>query len=602
MEELVSQLIDTLKSWAKKHNTKQFSNFYLFGSLINGGGNQFLRDTSDIDLIVTIQNSSSLSRARLCQRLQKAKLELEQLLRPVLQRKSKIKPVVSLVLVTDDEVNWDIHKSKSSRFFRENKNNLLNLLEEGNTLIPLVLRNREDLLDIIQAIEKVQDYRNKYLSINSNKSKEYNEQDVFPKDLARSAAQVRSFDVKNESKKFDINLGNSYLISLLDKKDGKANNEWSRLNSKVGERAGRSRQRPALNDFDLLLLHELLFDKARTLLKQNSSINPSKGRQPLRGKRNSPASPAVKAHSKKTSEAKTKSKSSTVSPIRKKTVSETAKKPTTASSVARNSEKTISAAPAKLTTANKTSTTSRKTPARNSMTRSTGSVKGPGDWVMLNENFYLKDKIKTKPDQSIVLQLLPTADMEQIVELKSLHPGEFHNRRQISYADQCNAGIMQISSVESELSGGKTRFNITLTPTQRSHNNGFAMGISYTYNSYSPDKIAIFRARQMLLGEPLPKDLASLFNTTQAEKGIFPELWVKLQKQPKLFLRKAWLKAVYNLKMSGIVEDVLELELEVIKNEVMHVRFRGRRQAYASQTRDIIEFEGSCILGKGRKR
>lgn len=80
--------------------------------------------------------------------------------------------------------------------------------------------------------------------------------------------------------------------------------------------------------------------------------------------------------------------------------------------------------------------------------------------------------------------------------------------------------------MESELSAGKTRFNITLTPIQQSHNSSFA---EMTYSSYTPD-IAILRARQILLGEPLPKDLEPLFHITQSEKGIFPELWVKLQK------------------------------------------------------------------------
>ena len=157
-EELVPQLINILKSWAKKHNTKQFSNFYLFGSLINENGNQFLRDRSDIDLIVILRNSSPLNRARVCHKLQKAKLELELRLRPLLQRRNKSKSIVSLVLVTENEVIWDIHKSKSPIFFRDNK--FLNLLDERDTLIPVGLDspigidNREALLGIIQALEE----------------------------------------------------------------------------------------------------------------------------------------------------------------------------------------------------------------------------------------------------------------------------------------------------------------------------------------------------------------------------------------------------------------------------------------------------------------
>jgi len=574
-EELVPQLINILKSWAKKHNTKQFSNFYLFGSLINENGNQFLRDRSDIDLIVILQNSGILNRARVCQKLQKAKLELELLLLPILKRKNKSKSVVSLVLVTGDEVVRDIHKSKTPRFFRDNK--FLNLLEESGTLSSIGLDNREALSDIIQAIEKAQDYRNKYLSISLNKSKEYNEEDIFPKELARIAAQVHSF-VKNEKGKFDISLGNNYLIYLLVQKVSKINNEWYKLNKKVADRKnGRCAQKPALDDFDLLLLYELLFDKAYKLLKQNSSINLSKSGHPPTGRGNSPAPPAAKRQSKKTPEAKTKSESSTV---------------------ARDHGKTKSADPGKPATAKKKTTTSRKTPvSKTSTPRSTRPVKDPGNWVMLNEKFYLRQLRETKQDLSIVLQLSPTADMEQVAELKSLHPGKYHNIEQIAYADQCDAGIMQVLSALPESSAGKTRFNITLKPTQNSHNSGFPRGMSY--NNYSADEMARLRARRILLGESLPKDLEPLFHTTQVEKGIFPELWVKLQTQPRLFLPKAWLRAVYSLKMNGIVEDVLELELGPIKNKVMRVRFRGRRrQAYANQEPSIIEFEESCTLGE----
>lgn len=573
-EELVTQLIDILKSWAKKHKTKQFSNFYLFGSLINGSGNQFIRDISDIDLIVIIQNSGSLNRAKLCHKLQKAKLDLELLLRPILQRKNKSKPIVSLLVVTENEVIWDIHKSKEPKIFRDNK--FLNLLEESDTLSPIGLDNREALSDIIQAIEKAQEYRNKYLSINPNKSKEYKEQDIFPKDLARSAAKVRSFEVENEMGKIDINLGNNYLISLLNQKARKKNNEWFNLNKKIGDRNGRSAEKPALNDFDLLLLYELLFDKAYALLKRNSSINLSKGGHPPRGRGNSPALPAARRQSKKTPEAKTKSESSTV---------------------ARDHGKTKSADPTKPDTAKNKAKIPRKAPvSKNSTTRSSGTVKDPKDWVMLNEKFFRTQSIKNLQDRSIILQLLPMVDRRQVAELKSFHPRESHNRKQITYADQSEVGIMQVSSVESESSAGKTSFKITLTPTQRSQNNGLEI---YAYSNYSADKIAELRARRILLGELLPKDLEQFPPTTQVEKGIFPELWVKLQTESRLFLPKAWLKAVYRLKMSGIVEDVLELELGTIKNKVMPVQFRGRRrQVYANLEPSIIEVVGSCTLGE----
>src|SRR5687768_3194875 len=81
--ELVTPIINILKIWAKKHNTKQLSKFYLFGSLINGSGNQFLPDESDIDLIVILQDSGPLNRAKICQKLQKAKHEIAMFFKPL---------------------------------------------------------------------------------------------------------------------------------------------------------------------------------------------------------------------------------------------------------------------------------------------------------------------------------------------------------------------------------------------------------------------------------------------------------------------------------------------------------------------------------------
>ena len=284
---------------------------------------------------------------------------------------------------------------------------------------------------------------------------------------------------------------------------------------------------------------------------------------------------AAMKQSKKTTQVKTKSESPAVASDRKK-----------------------------ITSANKTSARPRKTTALKSSTpRSTGSVKSSGDWVMLNEKFFQTESSATQPDRSIILRLSPK-DMEQVAELKSLDPGEFHYKKQISYADQHHAGIMEVSSVLSESMAGKTSFNIRLKPIQRSQNSSFVMETNS--NNYSADEIAELRARLILRGEALPKDLGRLFSTTQitgpynhtveVKKGIFPELWGKLQTQPRLFLPKAWLWAVYHLKMSQLVEDVLELELGPIKNKVMPVRFRGKRRVYTNQQPSIIKVVGNCTL------
>ena len=260
---------------------------------------------------------------------------------------------------------------------------------------------------------------------------------------------------------------------------------------------------------------------------------------------------------------------------------------------------------AETTAVTKPSPSPRKAPtSKNSAIRSPKAVGNPGDWVMLDGKFFQATSSKTLPDQSIILQI-PPKDREQTAELKALHPGEFHHRKQIAFADSHEAGIMQVSSVTNESTAGKTSFSITLNPNQRSQNSSFGMEVNYP--TYNADQVAELRARLILLGESLPKEIGRFVSTqitgphnhtTTIENGVFPDLWAKLQTQPSLFLPKAWLWAAYCLKMCQVVEDVLELELGPIKNKVMPVRFRGqRRRFYATQDPAIIEVVGNCTLG-----
>lgn len=277
-------------------------------------------------------------------------------------------------------------------------------------------------------------------------------------------------------------------------------------------------------------------------------------------------------------------------------------------STTQDRKKTASSAPAKAgtaktTTATKPSTTHRESPAsKTSAARSTGVIKSPGNWIMLDGKFFQTKLSNTQPDRSILLQFSPK-DLEQAAELKAFHPGEFHNRRQVSFADSHEAGIMQVSSVTNESTDGKTSFSITLNQIQRSQNSGFG---EVNYQNYNADKVAELRARQILLGEPLPTEIGRFIptkitgphnHTTTIENGIFPDLWAELQTKPSLFLPKAWLWAAYSLKMSQVIEDILELELGPIKNKMMPVRFRGKRkQFYSNHAPSTISIVGSCIL------
>lgn len=255
---------------------------------------------------------------------------------------------------------------------------------------------------------------------------------------------------------------------------------------------------------------------------------------------------------------------------------------------------TIKTTTAKTTTTDQPSTTSRKAPnSKSSTIRSNRVVKSPGNWVMLDGKFFQAKSSNTQPDRSIILQVVPK-DTEQIAELKALHPGEFHYQKEIIFADSYEARIMQVSFVTNESTAGRTSFSITLNPNQQSQNSGFG---EVNYPNYNAGQIAELRACLILLGQVLPEDIRRFVSTQitvphnhtkTIENGIFPELWAKLQTQPELFLPKAWLWAAYCLKMSQIVENILELELGPIKNKKMPVRFRGKRKQFYSDREPSI--------------
>lgn len=81
------------------------------------------------------------------------------------------------------------------------------------------------------------------------------------------------------------------------------------------------------------------------------------------------------------------------------------------------------------------------------------------------------------------------------------------------------------------------------------------------------------------------------------EKSVLPDLWKSLCKNIELFLPLARLWSVFHLITSNTCEHILELTLGPIKDEKLHVKFRGRRRKqYVNQEPIIIEFEDDCNL------
>ncbi|MFW9262411.1 hypothetical protein HUN01_00805 (plasmid) [Nostoc edaphicum CCNP1411] len=293
------------------------------------------------------------------------------------------------------------------------------------------------------------------------------------------------------------------------------------------------------------------------------------------------------------------SKNSKLSP----TVNNTSKSSTTKVASRRKSN---SSSTQKSTQLKSSSTVKKQLPTRSSSTtRSRKSVSSSGAWVLLDDKFFLTESVDTQADQSLILHI-SSADPTQEAALRNLHPEQHYYKKQISYAYQNEAAIMQVKSVLPKSIRGKTTFVLTLKPYSQAQGNSM---MEMNFNGYSTDQIAELRARFLLLNELLSPSqnkndysmlnsfIKGYDNSVKVEQCVFLNLWTRLKNDPQLFLTHARLAAIYHLKMSSTVEHILELKLTLLKDNILSVQFRGqRKQAYSNQEPAIIEVKGNCDL------
>jgi hypothetical protein len=250
--------------------------------------------------------------------------------------------------------------------------------------------------------------------------------------------------------------------------------------------------------------------------------------------------------------------------------------------------------------------TKKRSSAGFGSTGRTRSINTSGALVMLNNNFFLTQSVETQANQTVVTVHISPTNSEQEAALRNLQPEQSYNKKPIAYAYQDDAAIMQVESVVSQSIKGKTMFILTLSRDPRSQRSN---SMEINFNSYSADKIAELRARLLLLNEThsIPEknkllQIDSLVeggynNAVTIKRNIFPDLWKKLKIPPTKFLSQARLVAVYYLKMSWTVEDILELKLGLIEGNVMSVQFCGKRKSpYINQESAVIQFKGNCPL------
>ena len=322
----------------------------------------------------------------------------------------------------------------------------------------------------------------------------------------------------------------------------------------------------------------------------------------LNERTNKTSRPRISAASqnKKSPIARTNSPSPTTDEGKQKKVSSTS----TAVDIKRKISSTSTTADIKRKPRSSLTTKKPSSTGSSSTVRTVKSISSSGAWVMLNHNFFLTESVDTQANQTVTLHISPT-NSEQEAALRNLQPEQPYNKKQIAYAYQNDAAMMQVESVLSKSIKGKTILIVTLGREPNSQRSC----IEINFDGCSADRIADLRARLLLLNKTpyiQKNNNFSHFNSVveggydnaiKIEKNIFPDLWNKLKEQPNQFLFQARLVAVYYLKMSRTVEHILELKLGLIKGNVMSVQFRGQRKSLSiNQEPAVIQFQGSCPL------
>jgi len=239
-----------------------------------------------------------------------------------------------------------------------------------------------------------------------------------------------------------------------------------------------------------------------------------------------------------------------------------------------------------------------------------------GQWVLLDTQFYETESVRQTADGNWVVEIR-SRNAEQDAHLSGLEPQQFGRSRPIPFAHRNDGFVVTVIAVESMSQGGEQAWTVTLAPEDVEYG-GSIMDVTWQTETgqYTPDDFARLRAGRILLNDPPPLEddgrpvspdqinelmleshIRGMDSPVSVEHCIVQVIYRSVGNEPEKFLRLARLASIYFLKAGGVVERVLDLTLGPIKNDKVHVRFRGRRRQVAMNVEPtVIEVEGDCPL------
>lgn len=266
-----NKTIKLLEEWAVQLPKHMFDEVYVFGSLItsNGEGFDVQSYQSDVDILITFKSHlNSIERLNAMKEFRQFKLDLEVKLVQHLELQEANRVIVSVLWVTNFEIQGNIHKGNAPNFFETPI--FYNLISKEKKKFENFENFKEmmEKRDLIQILQEVQEMRNKYFSFglnNVNTLKDHTGVDVCPKGISRMAGilSVYADEGGSDEDRCDIAQGTLFLINLV-KENEKISSEFEELSSVLLSRVGRGKRSILIDQ--LLLLWEALFDQVVFLL------------------------------------------------------------------------------------------------------------------------------------------------------------------------------------------------------------------------------------------------------------------------------------------------------------------------------------------------
>lgn len=230
-------------------------------------------------------------------------------------------------------------------------------------------------------------------------------------------------------------------------------------------------------------------------------------------------------------------------------------------------------------------------------------------WIMLDRCFLRASGVQQNHDGEFFVEVVPGSSEEE-ADLELLRPNRHGGSVSVPFAVRNDAHVVRVTKCEKELVGRSAKWKLTLAPEDRHFGSG---GMEATLNengkSHTPDDLARLRAGRLLLNDPpLNEHDRSSFHYSMVESAItgtgkhqVRESVIRMMfcshgKNPH-WKELARLQAVFLLKATGTVDQILDLSIGAVKAGQVAVIFRGRRPArYTGKGPSLIEVSGTCNL------